>query len=754
MSIDAQALELVEAALAIEPGTAREAFITDAAGADAALIARVRQLLAFDTAAVPATDALVRSIAPDLPVPERLGPWRLGEAIGEGGMGTVHRAWRDDGRFDQSVAIKLIRHAAGAARFAEERRMLGRLDHPGIVRIIDGGEAEGLAWLAMELVEGETLDRACAQLAPPAILALFAEVCAGVAHAHRQLIVHADIKPSNVMVDTRGQARLLDFGIARLIASDNAAEGPYPLTRQFAAPERLAGAMPTIAGDVFSLGELLRAILPAPVSADCAAIIARATAPDPAERYPDVARLGDDVARTLGGHPVEARQGEGARYRLACFVRRNRARLGWAAAVAMVLLAAGGISLNQSWRAAAAEREAAARFGDARGTSRYLLDTLLPRLESQPGALALRAEVAGFAQRALDHLAAARADQGEVRLEAATGLWRLAAIEAGSNGPNLGQTGPAEANLRRAEAIAAALPGPQARQLLARVLIDRVRLATTMRADLPVAEALSQRMEQALRAAGPLDPGLAVRADAVLSDLKCWQGDFAGERRFAQSALDRHPADPLMRASLEERLAEADYYEDHPALALTHYRQALGAIEAALARQPGSMYARSRRMQENWNIGTTLMQLGEPRQALPILAAGTDEARAVLAFDPADNEARRNLRVIAAAQAQALALNGRRSEAMAMLTAQLDADEARARADTGNARLDRDVLYDRMVIGETLDGGHDRPATCAWDRATRDRIAAFARRGHLSGLDAANNVKLVNARITRNCGGD
>lgn len=751
MSIDAKALELVEAALEIEPGAARDAFLTEATGGDAALSARVRQLLAFDTAAVPATDALVRMIAPALPVPERLGPWRVGAAIGEGGMGAVHRAERDDGRFEQSVAIKLIRHAAGAARFAEERRMLGRLDHPGIVRIFDGGEAEGLAWLAMELVEGETLDRACAGMAPTAILALFGEVCGAVAHAHRQLIVHADIKPSNVMVDARGQPRLLDFGIARLIAGEDAAEGPYPLTRQFAAPERLAGAMPTIAGDVFSLGALLRAILPAPVNADCAAIIARATAADPAQRYPDVVRLADDVARALGGHPVEARAGEGARYRLACFVRRNRGALGWAAAVALLLGAAGGMSLAQAWRASAAEREAAARFGDARATSRYLLDTLLPRLESQPGALALRAEVAGFAQAALDHLAAARADQGEVRLEAATGLWRLAAIEAGSNGPNLGQAGPADANLRRADAIAAALPGPQAQVLLARVLIDRVRLAATVRADLPAAEALSHRMDQAVRAAAPIDPALVARADAVMADLKTWQGDFAAERRFAQAALDRHPADPMMRALLEDRLAEADYYQDHAALALAHYRRALAETEAALARQPGAMFVRSRRMQENWNIGTTLMQLGQARAALPILADGTEEARAVVAFDPADSEARRNLRVISAAYAQALALNGRRAQALTMLTAQLAADEARARAEPGNVRLDRDVLYDRMVIGETLDQGHDRAATCAWDRATRDQVAAFARRGHLAGLDTANNVKLVNARITRNC---
>ncbi|MDQ3606154.1 MAG: tetratricopeptide repeat protein, partial [Gemmatimonadota bacterium] len=201
-----------------------------------------------------------------------VGPYRIVREIGRGGMGTVYLAERED--VGKRVALKLVRGGLAApenvGRFVREQRVLARLEHPNITSLLDAGVTEdGTPYFAMELVEGEPLDRHCdtRRLTLPERLALFAQVCAAVQCAHQNLVVHRDLKPSNILVDERGTVKLLDFGIAKLIEGGGTAEagitrtGARLLTPEYAAPEQLLGEPVTTATDVYALGVVLYELL-------------------------------------------------------------------------------------------------------------------------------------------------------------------------------------------------------------------------------------------------------------------------------------------------------------------------------------------------------------------------------------------------------------------------------------------------------------------------------------------------------------
>lgn len=212
-----------------------------------------------------------------------LGPFRIVELVGRGGMGIVYHGEREGADFRQKVALKLIRRGFDfddiRARFLRERRILARLSHPNLARFIDGGIADdGRPWFALEFVHGETIARWCDQrkLDIRARIRLFLSVCAAVQYAHTQLVVHRDLKPGNVLVDNTGTVRLLDFGIAKLVDGDDddgdalspatMAGARAALTPEYAAPEQLSGGDVGIAADIYSLGviayELIAGVLP------------------------------------------------------------------------------------------------------------------------------------------------------------------------------------------------------------------------------------------------------------------------------------------------------------------------------------------------------------------------------------------------------------------------------------------------------------------------------------------------------------
>lgn len=271
--------ELFGAAAALEPGE-RQAWL-DAQGVDdPTLVAQVRRLLARDADAELDIARIVGEAAADAggaaeeaPRYERIGPYRIVRALGDGGMGSVWLAERADQRFEQLVAIKVVgvRSAGLLERFDAERRILARLDHPNIARLFDGGETDdGLPYLVMEYVEGAPVDAWCdrQRLGTTERLELFLKICEAVQHAHQHLVIHRDIKPSNILVDRKGRPKLLDFGIAKLLRADDLAAGGrmtvqdlQAMTPEYASPEQVRGEPVTTATDVYSLGVLLYELL-------------------------------------------------------------------------------------------------------------------------------------------------------------------------------------------------------------------------------------------------------------------------------------------------------------------------------------------------------------------------------------------------------------------------------------------------------------------------------------------------------------
>jgi hypothetical protein len=277
------------------------------------------------------------------PIPEgtRIHVWQIEALIGRGGMGEVYRAKRCDGLYEQTVAIKLMfgSSASRAERFSNERRRLAQMDHPGIARILDGGEAaDGRSYLVMDYVDGEPIDQHIRRAKPhlSAKLGLFSQVCSAVSHAHARLILHRDIKAQNVLVDQSGRARLIDFGISSIIEEDDLLG--EALTLATAAPEQLQGGLITVQTDVFALGVLLHHMLVGRMPErrpdagmtistrainqfDMRAILTRALAKEPIERYASVEALRNDVEAFLAHRPVAARQG-GALYRTQRLIKR------------------------------------------------------------------------------------------------------------------------------------------------------------------------------------------------------------------------------------------------------------------------------------------------------------------------------------------------------------------------------------------------------------------------------------------------
>jgi serine/threonine-protein kinase len=363
-----------------------------------ALRKRVEQLLAADAAAGDflndGADAWLGSTAMPahradegaLDVGERVGPYRVIGELGRGGMGIVYRAERADGEFVQVVAVKLVQRGPHSddttARFRRERQILAQLDHPSIAHLLDGGlHTDGRPYFAMELVEGEPITTYCERrhLSIEARLQLFCRVCDAVQYAHGRLIVHRDLKPANIFVTAAGELKLLDFGIAKLLTEDEAAQaieltrqGQRPLTPAYAAPEQLRGEAVSTATDVYTLGVILfelltgrrppgpssggfeNALLDARLERDLDAIVLKALREEPQHRYIGAGALAEDLNRFLEGRPVAARP-DGRRYRAGKFVRRHR--VGIAIAASLVLSLIGGLAAT-AWQARAKTLEA------------------------------------------------------------------------------------------------------------------------------------------------------------------------------------------------------------------------------------------------------------------------------------------------------------------------------------------------------------------------------------------------------------
>lgn len=292
---------------------------------------------------------------------ERIGAWAIDTLLGSGGMGEVYRVRRADGYYEQTAAIKLTRIDSEEAeqRFETERRILARLEHSNIARLIDGGVAEdGRHFMVVELIDGDPIDHYAKErnLGLRARVALMIPVCKAVSHAHSRLVLHRDLKPANILVNEYGEIKVIDFGIAESLAeAKGGSVAATPMTRAFAAPEQVEDAPVSAASDIFALGATLcllltgqtpvrsqegQVSLPERISLpkDLEAILIRCLAEDPAVRYASADALAGDLQNFLDHAPVDARQG-GAGYRILKFAGRYRWATGLAAALLLSLAA-------------------------------------------------------------------------------------------------------------------------------------------------------------------------------------------------------------------------------------------------------------------------------------------------------------------------------------------------------------------------------------------------------------------------------
>lgn len=451
---------------AARPAQDRDGWLVAQTAGDDEVLAEVRRLLEADETAERYFDTLGNRLRPaegrrepELAIPETIGPWRVLREVGRGGMGRVFEAERDDGLFDQRVAIKVVdSHSPRLLRrFEQERRILAGLEHPKISRLLDGGAIEdGRPYLVMEFVEGEPITTFAEErdLSVEERLLLFLQVCEAVAYAHRHLVIHRDLKPSNVLVTKGGTAKLLDFGIARLIRVDGSPDegltrtGRRPLTPHFAAPEQILGHAITTATDVYTLGVLLYILLvgrkpfgdtggsqhevekevlektptapsvaaarvenPATntarlrkrLSGDLDRIILKAIRKEPDRRYSSAEALARDLRRHLEGLPVEARLATFG-YRARSFVRRHRS--GVAVAIAVLGMAVVGSVLFTSRLAAERDR--------AEYVSEFLTDILARADDPDANASALLSLLDPAVVRAEQELSAEPDAQAEV----------------------------------------------------------------------------------------------------------------------------------------------------------------------------------------------------------------------------------------------------------------------------------------------------------------------------------------------------
>lgn len=471
-----------------QPVDQREAYITSL-NLPATLQARLRDLLQQQA---PDDDFLATGGSTAPPAPsgllecgDRVGNYRIERLLGAGGMGVVYLAQRDDGVYEQQVAIKLLpptRLLAGEkwreqllSRFDDERAILAQLQHPNIVRILDGGRSDqGVPYLVMEYVDGVDLREYCQRhgLGVAARLRLFAEVCEAVQEAHRHLIVHRDLKPGNVLVDTQGVPHLLDFGIAKLIDPIRAAQADaqttmLAMTPAYASPEQLRHQPITTRSDIYSLGvmlyELLAGIrpyqayehspvemeramsqlhpptlsralhlveakpgypqLPRRLPVDLETIVAKALHKEPERRYGSAQELAEDLGRFLDGQPVRARP-DSWLYRGGKFLRRHRVASALLGLSLVLILAATGAALHQA-------QQAERRAQEATEMNAFLIDVLNQSNVDQAGSEVSMAEVLEAAAARIDTYFADRpAIAAGVRLVIGNSLHSLNRLDA------------------------------------------------------------------------------------------------------------------------------------------------------------------------------------------------------------------------------------------------------------------------------------------------------------------------------------
>jgi eukaryotic-like serine/threonine-protein kinase len=774
---------LFHEALELEPA-ARDALLRQTAERDPKLAAEVRSLIASHEEAgefldTPAIERLPAAVAPG----DRLGPYRILEEIGRGGMGVVFRAIRDDEHFSKEVAIKLIdpgmRSEGLLKRFRAERQILAMLEHPHIARLIDGGASpDGSPYLVMEHVSGKPLVEYCDEhrLGVDGRLRLFLTVCDAVQFAHQRLVVHRDLKSDNILVTEDGSPRLLDFGIAKLISHDpgevvGTVTAPMHrmLTPDYASPEQVRGDPVTAASDVYSLGvvlyelmtgtrplhfetrtpeEILRVITqqePALPSSAVArshsvetASLRGATVPRLRRRlagdldYIILKALEKDPARRYGSVDQLSRdirrfldnlpvlaRGRTTAYLLSRLVRRHRVAVVTGGLVAISLVA--GL-VGTAWQAhvASLERDRAKRrFEDVRGLAHAVVFDIHDAIANLPGSTKARETLVMHALRYLDNLSREAADDPILQRELGVAYGKIGDVQGRPEFSNLGRTSDALRSYTRSMELLGA--ASKARPDSMYFARD---LVLTM-----------QRLADLLGRMGKQDEAMKLALDA--------KGRIIAERV-------RYPDEELLQGDFgvaTDRLSDMRFAAGDTLGAIREATEGTAVVEQLYLKDPSEPQRRRSIMVAYAKMAPLLAMSGDRDGAAGRYRRAEELALECVAALPNNNDAMRDLGVVYSMRATFLADGGEIDSALILYGRSMRISEELGAADPSDVLQQADVANGHLSMGSILVKGNRY-------REAEERFGeAYQRFSRLASNDTANvDAKAQMARASRNAG--
>lgn len=751
------------------PVAQREAFVLGAAKGDEEIIQEVLSLLRADSTQGLNLDAIVsdavekadtQHFAGDLGLV--LGPYKLIDLLGSGGMGSVYKAVRSDQTFTQAVAIKLVRRGMDSdfilSRFRQERQILGNLNHPNIARILDAGSApDGRPYFVMEFVEGLPLLQHCQNsgLTVKQRLELFLQVCAAVQHAHQKLIIHRDLKPSNILVTKEGVPKLLDFGIAKILTPGDATgeimtqTTSRMMTPDYASPEQVMGHELTTATDVYSLGALLYLLLsgekpyrisgrslaemetaictvdpkrPSAVTVshkwkrelegDLDNIVLHAMTKEPERRYPSPDHLAADIRNYLEGRPVTAREITFL-YRAGKVIRRNKAA---SIAAALLLVSLIGGVFSTYYQARRAER----RFGQVRKLANTFLFDFYESIEKVPGTVESRALILRTAREYLDSLAAEAKGDASLSQELAQAYLRLGDVEGGVMSGNLGNSQLAVDHYRKAQALVEPLRWDAKAAWLLATVHRRLGDVDSYSSNLPGALGHYRKAIEILVAERSTDEELLtllgnVYVGAARIQTRMLQSSAALDNTRKAAAIyerllarkPRRPDTVNALASTYATLGNTAYRNSQLQQALEMHRKAIALREQLVNENPRSAEYRRDLAIAYSNASDVLgnptgPNLGDSAGALELCRKMAVLTEGNLAADPADRRALFD-HAMALMRVGNIIPQGNNAEALSTLRQSLSMFERLVAADVKNRRVSGMIAFLHQRIGNLLE---------------------------------------------------
>jgi eukaryotic-like serine/threonine-protein kinase len=762
---------------------ARETLIRQVEATDPGLAAEVRSLLASyemvgDFLSHPLTSLLAEVAAPG----DKVGPYRLVEEIGHGGMGVVFRAVREDEHFSKEVAIKLIspgmRSQGILERFRGERQILAMLDHPNIARLIDGGSTpDGSPYLVMEYVAGQPLLRYCddRKLGIDERLVVFLTVCDAVQFAHQRLVVHRDLKSDNILVTEDGSPRLLDFGIAKLTSLEPGST-PAPvtapmqrlLTPDYASPEQVRGEPVTVASDVYSLGvilyelltgtrplrfetrtpeEVLRVVTGVEPDAPSSVIARTRSAETALLRGATVTRLRRHLAgdldyiilKTLEKEPARRygsveqlahdirryleklpvlARGRTTTYLLSRLVRRHRVEVVTAGLVMLSLVA--GL-VGTAWQARVASRErdrAKRRFEEVRALAHAVIFPIHDAMANLPGSTKAREILVFHALRYLDSLSQEASGDWGLQHELAVAYGKIGDVQGRPMFPNLGRMPEALQSYQRSLALL---------QSAAAACPDSMGIQR----DLVVT---MQRLGDVLGRMGRRDEGMKMEMDAKRHVL-------------AQRAL--HPDDPLLIGDLgvaTDRLSDLKFAAGDTLGAVKEITEGNVALEQLYRKNPKDPAVRRSLMVGLAKLARLLEQQDRSR-AGDYYAKSQDLAEQAVHEFPNNTDASRDLGIVYSWRSLFMAEDGMIDSALALHERGTRIAEGLAESDPSDVLQQADLANGQFEVGTILMKGQRYP------QAEESFAEAYRRFTRLAAHDTSNaETRMFLARTSRQAG--